>query len=82
MAHQRIGIEILSRKDRRRQLLDGAKAEVKRWKQDRLCSRDYIDKWSEWLALPDAELVERMCSDAHGWGKAMRQNSPFGAAIR
>ena len=82
MAHQRIGIELLGRRDRRKQLLDGARREVRRWSQHNLCSQDYIDRWNEWLALPDVELVDRMCSDADGWGKAMRQNSPFGTAAR
>jgi antitoxin (DNA-binding transcriptional repressor) of toxin-antitoxin stability system len=82
MAHQRIGIELLGRRDRRKQLLDGARREVRRWSQQNLCSQDYIDRWNEWLALPDVELVERMCSDAGGWGNAMRQNSPFGAVAR
>jgi len=82
MAHQRIGIELLGRPGRRKQLLDAARREVQRWSQQHLCSQDYIDRWNEWLALPDVELVERMCSDAGGWGQAMRQNSPFGTAPR
>ena len=81
MAHQRIGIELLSRKGRRKPMLDAARREVRRWADQQLCSQDYIDRWSEWLALPDVELVDRMCSDAEGWGKAMRQNSPFTVAI-
>ena len=81
MAHQRIGIELLARKERRKPMLDAARREVRRWSQQNLCSQDYIDRWNEWLALPEAELVERMCSDADGWGKAMRQNSPFGVAL-
>jgi len=80
MAHQRISIELLTRRGRRKQLLDGARREVRRWAKDGLCSQDYIDRWSEWLALPEVDLVERMCSDANGWGNAMRQNSPFAVA--
>lgn len=82
MAHQRIGIELLGRKDRKKQLLEAARQEVRRWAEQGLCSQDYIDRWSEWLSLPEVDLVERMCSDAGGWGKAMRQNSPFGVAPR
>jgi len=82
MAHQRIGIELLSRRERKKQLLEAARREVRRWSQRNLCSQDYIDRWTVWLCLPDVELVERMCSDANGWGKAMRQNSPFGVALR
>jgi len=82
LAHQRIGIELLAHRARRTRLLQAARAEVVRWSAERLCSQDYVDRWSEWLALPVAELVERMCSDADGWGPAMRQNSPFATAAR
>ncbi len=77
MAHQRIGIALLGRKDRKKQILLAARGEVRRWQEKDLCSQDYIDRWNDWLSLPDVELVERMCSDADGWGIAMRQNSPF-----
>lgn len=80
VAHQRIGIELLGHRERRKPLLDAAKGEVRRWAEQRLCSQDYIDRWTEWLALPPVNLVERMCSDADGWGNAMRQNSPFTAS--
>jgi antitoxin (DNA-binding transcriptional repressor) of toxin-antitoxin stability system len=82
MAHQRIGIDLLAHKDRKKQLLGAARREVQRWAAERLCSQDYIDRWTEWLALPAVDLVERMCSDADGWGAAMRQNSPFAVALR
>ena len=82
MAHQRIGIELLGHKVRRKLLLDGARREVRRWSEQGLCSSDYIERWNEWLALPTIELVDRMCSDAEGWGAAMRQSSPFAAALR
>ncbi|KQT07569.1 hypothetical protein [Ramlibacter sp. Leaf400] len=79
-AHRRIGMELLGREERRNHLLESARREVRRWAEQGLCSQDYIDRWSEWLSLPVGELVERMCSDAQGWGRAMRQNSPFGTA--
>ena len=82
MAHQRIGIALLGHKVRKKQLLDGARRDVRRWSEQGLCSADYIERWNTWLALPVIELVDRMCSDADGWGAAMRQNSPFAAALR
>ena len=82
MAHQRVAIELLSRPERKKRLIDGARSEVQRWVKQNLCSQDYIDRWTQWLALPDAELVERMCTDADGWGTAMRQNSPFAVSYR
>ncbi len=79
LAHQRIGIELLSQPARRRALLAAAMREVRRWDDQALCSADYIERWRAWLALPVAELVPLMCSDAKGWGAAMRQNSPLTA---
>ena len=81
MAHQQIAIELLIDGSRRQQLLKAARREVRRWSEQGLCSQDYIDRWSEWLALPAAALAKEMCSDADGWGTAMRQNSPFGVAF-
>lgn len=82
MAHQRIGLDLLAKPQRRDYLLAVARQEVQRWADHNLCSRDYIERWGQWLSLPEPELVEMMCSDADGWGKAMRQNSPFAVADR
>jgi len=79
MAHQRVAIDLLSRPQEKCRLMAGARSEVQRWASQNLCSQDYIDRWTEWLALPVEELAGRMCSDADGWGTAMRQNSPFAA---
>lgn len=82
MAHQRVAIELLSHPEMADQLLSAARAQVQRWATQNLCSDDYIDRWHQWLALPQAELAQLMCSDANGWGKAMRQNSPFAGMHR
>jgi hypothetical protein len=82
MAHQRVAIELLSRPEHKARWMAAARSEVQRWAKHNLCSQDYIERWTEWLALPAADLVERMCSDAEGWGTAMRQNSPFLASSR
>ena len=78
VAHQKIGIELLcaSAAERRRRIASASR-EVDRWEAGRLCSRDYIDRWRDWLAQPLPKLVRLMCSEAQGWGTAMRQNSPF-----
>jgi prevent-host-death family protein len=79
-AHQRIAIELLcASAQQQAKWLQAAHREIDRWEKDRLCSRDYIDRWREWLALPVRKLAKLMCSDADGWGPAMRQNSPFSA---
>ncbi|NQW94571.1 MAG: type II toxin-antitoxin system Phd/YefM family antitoxin [Polaromonas sp.] len=78
MAHQALGIALLcaTAAEQRSQLAAAAR-EVDRWHHGQLCSADYIARWRDWLALPLKQLVQRMCSDAAGWGNAMRQNTPF-----
>jgi antitoxin (DNA-binding transcriptional repressor) of toxin-antitoxin stability system len=81
LAHQQLGIALLCESpQQQRKRLEAALREVDRWEERQLCSVDYIQRWRAWLALPVKELVQRMCSDAQGWGRAMRQNSPFAAA--
>ncbi len=78
LAHQHLGIELLcSAPAQQRKQVAAALREVDRWESQRLCSSDYIARWRAWLALPLGQMVQRMCSDAEGWGRAMRQNSPF-----
>jgi antitoxin (DNA-binding transcriptional repressor) of toxin-antitoxin stability system len=80
--HQRIGIELLCGSvAQQAKRIAAALKEVDRWESDGLCSADYISRWREWLALPLRRLVMQMCSDAAGWGPAMRQNSPFSVSI-
>jgi antitoxin (DNA-binding transcriptional repressor) of toxin-antitoxin stability system len=81
LAHQQLGIELLCAPlAHQRKRVEVAMHEVNRWEAGQLCSADYIQRWRAWLALPVKQLVQRMCSDAQGWGRAMRQNSPFTAA--
>jgi hypothetical protein len=81
MAHQQLGIELLCAEPAQlRRQIEAARREIDRWEARQLCSGDYIARWRAWLELPAKQLVQRMCSDAEGWGRAMRQNSPFTAA--
>ena len=81
LAHQRLAIDLLCESpDRQRKRLQAARRVVDRWEERQLCSDDYIQRWRAWLELPIKQLAQRMCSDAGGWGAAMRQNSPFAAA--
>jgi hypothetical protein len=81
LGHHRMGLALLCQSAARQRLMvAAARREVDRWEAQRLCSADYIERWRAWLALPARELVTMMCSDADGWGPAMRQNSPLTAA--
>jgi hypothetical protein len=80
MRHQQLAINLLcATPTQQSQQLQAAQAVVARWEREGLCSADYIARWQAWLALPLKDLAQRMCSDAEGWGPAMRQNSPFTA---
>jgi antitoxin (DNA-binding transcriptional repressor) of toxin-antitoxin stability system len=80
-AHQQLALELLCAPlPAQRRRIAAALREVDRWEAAQLCSSDYIERWRLWLGLPVKQLVQRMCSDAGGWGQAMRQNSPFTAA--
>jgi hypothetical protein len=83
LAHQQEGADLLcaSLPEQRRRIAQ-ARREVDRWEAGRLCSADYIERWRVWLDLPIRDLVRHMCSDEQGWGRAMRQNSPFAAQLR
>ncbi len=78
MWHQRLAIDLLCMEDAGRvEVLARAEAVVQRWQDQNLCSKGYVDRWRQWLALDVRELAQAMCGDADGWGNAMRQNSPF-----
>ena len=78
MRHQQLAIDLLcAAPTHQKQVLHSAHAVVARWAREGLCSADYVARWQTWLALPMRELAPLMCSDADGWGPAMRQNSPF-----
>jgi antitoxin (DNA-binding transcriptional repressor) of toxin-antitoxin stability system len=82
MAHQRLGLELLcAPRARQAGRIRAALKVVQRWERQGLCSADYIARWRQWLGLSPQRLVQTMCSDALGWGSAMRQNSPFAALV-
>lgn len=81
LAHQALGIEFLCAATAlRKKRIEAARRVVDRWEAGGLCSADYIQRWRAWLALAPKLLVQAMCSDAQGWGRALRQNSPFTGA--
>ncbi len=76
--HQKLAIDLLLMpEDKREELIMRARAEVLRWRQDRLCSADYADRWDELLGCSIGDLAHAMCSETDEWGAALRQNSPW-----
>lgn len=77
--HQRIALDLVTATEPVfLQKVAMARATVQRWRQEGLCSADYIDRWSTILELPAAEMALRMTDDnKNDWGPALRQNSPW-----
>lgn len=76
--HQRIALDLaMLPANERNQLIAQAKAMVARWKNERICSQDYVDRWQSILNLAPEEMAAAIISDMDGWGTALRQNSPW-----
>jgi len=68
-AHRRIGRAMRVDKQKADALIADARSEVDRWARESLCSQDYIDRWSHWLALPLDEFVPepQLPADRPAW---------------
>ena len=76
--HQQLAIDLLLMPGAQSEaLIAQARREVERWRRDRLCSLDYVERWEQLLGLPLPELARAMGSDALDGGTALRQNSPW-----
>ena len=76
--HHRIALDLVTMpRAERDQLIKNALAVVDRWKNERLCSTDYIQKWEQILKLDPVAMANTMVSDVDGWGPSLRQNSPW-----
>lgn len=76
--HQRLAIHLLLMPEAQgADLIAQARAEVARWRRDRLCSVDYAEQWEALLGLSTGELAQAMCAEDLAWGAALRQNSPW-----
>lgn len=76
--HAALAVELLSSDpEQQKALIDKARARVQRWRANDLCSEDYIGRWEAMLAKPVPILAKEMVSDCDGWGRSLRQNTPF-----
>ncbi len=76
--HQKLAIDLLLMPEgKREELIARARAEVLRWRRDRLCSTDYADRWDDLLSCSVGDMAQAMCSETLEWGTALRQNSPW-----
>lgn len=76
--HQALAIQLLLMSPADSQtLVTRAQQEVARWRRERLCSLDYIERWEALLKRSVNELAQAMGSETLEWGTALRQNSPW-----
>lgn len=76
--HALLSIDLISSSpERRDELLTAARARVLRWRAKNLCSNDIIELWEGLLSLPIQDLAREMVGDMGGWGRVLRQNTPF-----
>lgn len=72
--HLQLAVELAATGARGR--IKSAKAQVNLWRERKLCSDFYIEKWSEVLALRPKEMASAMLRFGE-WEAAMFQNSPW-----
>lgn len=76
--HKEVASRLLAGdEDTLRSLLGSARARVRAWRENEVCSLDYIERWEALLELPIERLAAEMVGDCNGWGRALRQCSPF-----
>lgn len=61
-------------------LLREARARVRRWERDQLCSDHYIARWRAMLAGPARRVALRLLAQDE-WTDALFQNTPWSAAL-
>lgn len=61
-------------------VIDEARKQINLWRENHLCSADYIQDWEELLANPKmaVEVLEQMTP----FSIRMRQNSPFSKHLK
>ena len=76
--HQRIALKLLMEPPNTGQaMIANARSVVQAWRVRRLCTMDFIERWSAMLDLPIQALALEMSSEKDPWGPALRQNSPW-----
>jgi hypothetical protein len=67
------------RGDRCNEVVEFARTQVKKWRDNRLCSHDYIEAWEQLLddPLSAAAVLEK----SSPLGQRLRQKTPFAAYL-
>ncbi len=62
--------------------LERARSQVRKWSEERICSRWYIDRWSRILSGSGSEIAAKLLALGKDDAKALFQNTPFGFLVR
>lgn len=76
--HREVASRLLAADELAHRSLQGrARARVLAWRETEVYSLDYIKRWEAQFELPIERLAAEMVRDCNGWGRALRQCSPF-----
>jgi hypothetical protein len=62
--------------------IERARGQVRKWSEQQICSRWYIERWSAILAGSSREIAANMLALDNDDAKALFQNTPFGFLAR
>ena len=62
--------------------INRARGQVRRWADQQICSRWYIDRWSRILTGTGRQIASKMLALGKDDAKALFQNTPFGFLAR
>lgn len=80
-AHDRIAANLALGKVSARDV-ERARAQVRKWAEQQICSQWYADQWGAILAGPRREIAGRMLALEAEDARALFQNTPFGFLVR
>jgi transcriptional regulator with XRE-family HTH domain len=80
-AHERIAARLALGEIAPRDI-ERARGQVRKWAEQQICSRWYVDRWSEILAGEGPAIASRMLGLNAADAKALFQNTPFGFLVR
>jgi HTH-type transcriptional regulator/antitoxin HipB len=62
--------------------IERARDQVRKWDEHRICSKWYVDRWSEILDGPSPQIASKLLGLDRADAKALFQNTPFGFLVR
>jgi len=80
-AHERIAAK-LALGELEPEAIERARAQVRKWDEQRICSKWYVDRWSEILDGENPQIASKLLGLDKADARALFQNTPFGFLVR